>query len=139
MRRATPGQYQVQAAIAALHAHAASPDKTDWAQIAALYGLLARLVPSPVVELNKAVAVAMADGPDRGLQLIDRPDVSEPLDGYRWFHSARADLLRRLERLEDAAAAYRRALALSENSFERAFLSRRLAEVESAASPGPVV
>jgi RNA polymerase sigma-70 factor (ECF subfamily) len=92
LRTVSPGQYQLQAAIAALHAEAETPDQTDWRQIAALYGLLARLAFSPVVELNRAVAVAMADGPERGLELIDRREVSEPLDGYRWFHSTRADL-----------------------------------------------
>jgi RNA polymerase sigma-70 factor (ECF subfamily) len=117
-----PGRYQLQAAIAALHVE---EGETDWPQIAALYAELARLEPSPVVELNRAVAVAMAEGPERGLELIDRID----LPGYHLLHSARADLLRRLERRHDAAAAYRAALALEMNDADRAFLERRLAEV----------
>jgi RNA polymerase sigma-70 factor (ECF subfamily) len=116
-----PGPYQLQAAIAALHLE----DETDWRQIAALYAELARLEPTPVVELNRAVAVAMADGPERGLELIDRIE----LPGYHLLHAARADLLRRLERREEAAAAYREALALGMNATERAFLEQRLAEM----------
>ena len=117
-----PGRYQLQAAIAALHVE---EGETDWPQIAALYAELARLEPSPVVELNRAVAVAMAEGPERGLELLDRID----LPGYHLLHSARADLLRRLERRDDAAAAYRAALALEMNDADRTFLERRLAEV----------
>ena len=128
----TPGPYQVQAAIAALHGRVAAPEQTDWAQIAALDSYLAKMTPSPVVELNRSVAVAMAEGPSRGLDLIDRAEVSGELDGYRWLHSSRADLLRRLGRFEEAAEAYRRALTLSENASERAFLLRRLAEVEAS-------
>jgi RNA polymerase sigma-70 factor, ECF subfamily len=120
-----PGPYQVQAAIAALHAE----DATDWAQIAALYARLAELTPSPVVELNRAVAVAMAEGPEAGLDLIER---IESLDAYHLLHAARADLLRRLDRLEEAAAAYRQALELAESPAERSFLERRIAEVTSA-------
>jgi RNA polymerase sigma-70 factor, ECF subfamily len=120
-----PGPYQVQAAIAALHAE----DATDWPQIAALYARLAELTPSPVVELNHAVAVAMADGPEAGLALIDRV---EGLDAYHLLHAARADLLRRLDRLDEAAAAYRQALELAEAPAERSFLERRLAEVAPA-------
>ncbi|HEX5800073.1 MAG TPA: sigma-70 family RNA polymerase sigma factor [Gaiellaceae bacterium] len=116
-----PGPYQLQAAIAALHLEA----ETDWHEIAALYAELARLEPTPVVELNRAVAVAMADGPERGLELIDRIE----LPGYHLLHAARADLLRRLERREEAAAAYREALALGMNATERAFLEQRLAEM----------
>jgi RNA polymerase sigma-70 factor (ECF subfamily) len=116
-----PGPYQLQAAIAALHLE----DETDWHEIAALYAELARLEPTPVVELNRAVAVAMADGPERGLELIDRIE----LPGYHLLHAARADLLRRLERREEAAAAYREALALGMNATERAFLEQRLAEM----------
>jgi RNA polymerase sigma-70 factor, ECF subfamily len=117
-----PGPYQLQAAIASLHFE----PETDWPQIADLYRRLAELAPSPVVELNRAVAVAMAEGPDRGLTLIDR---IEGLDGYRHLHSARADLLRRLGRSEEAAEAYRRALELAAQPAERAFLERRLEEV----------
>ena len=119
-----PGPYQLQAAIAALHLE----PETDWPQIAALYERLGQLTPSPVVELNRAVAVAMADGPEAGLVLIDRID---GLDEYRHLHSARADLLRRLEREDEAAAAYSRALELAPQPAERAFLERRLAEVRS--------
>ena len=120
-----PGSYQLQAAIASLHLE----PETDWAQIALLYGRLGCLAPSPVVELNRAVAVAMADGPARGLELIDGID---GLDGYRHLHSARADLLRRLGRGEEAAAAYWQALELVTQPAERAFLERRLAEVQLA-------
>ncbi|HEV8250798.1 MAG TPA: sigma-70 family RNA polymerase sigma factor [Gaiellaceae bacterium] len=120
-----PGPYQVQAAIAALH----TEDPTDWPQIAALYCRLAELEPSPVVELNRAVAVAMDEGPEAGLALIDRVN---GLDSYHLLHAARADLLRRLDRLDEAAAAYRRALALAGSPAERSFLERRLAEVTPA-------
>jgi RNA polymerase sigma-70 factor (ECF subfamily) len=121
-----PGPYQVQAAIASLHLE----PETDWAQIALLYGRLECFTPSPVVELNRAVAVAMTDGPERGLELIDSIG---GLDGYRHLHSARADLLRRLGRDPEAAESYRRALELSTQPAERAFLERRLAEVRSGA------
>ncbi|MGH2590490.1 MAG: RNA polymerase sigma factor [Actinomycetota bacterium] len=121
------GPYQVQAAIAALHARAPRPEDTDWPQIAALYDALERMTPTPVVALNHAVAVAMADGPERGLRLVDT--LAAELDDYHLFHSARADLLRRLDRREEAAAAYRRAMGLATNETERAFLERRLAEV----------
>jgi RNA polymerase sigma-70 factor (ECF subfamily) len=120
-----PGPYQLQAAIAALHAQAATPDGTDWHQIAALYAELERSTASPVVTLNRAVAVAMADGYEHGLALMD----GLPLEGYHLYHAARADLLRRLERHAEAATAYRRALELTESEPERRFLARRLAEV----------
>jgi RNA polymerase sigma-70 factor, ECF subfamily len=123
-----PGPYQLQAAIAALHARAREPGETDWTQIALLYAELARLQPSPVVELNRAVAVAMAEGPAAGLELLD----DLPLDRYHLFHSARADLLRREGRVDEARAAYERARALVTNEPERAFLSRRIAELEPA-------
>jgi RNA polymerase sigma-70 factor (ECF subfamily) len=119
------GPYQLQAAIAALHA---DPDgATDWPQIVALYGELLRFVPSPVVELNRAAAVAMAVGPGHGLELIDG---IEGLDGYVSFHAARADLLRRLERETEAADAYERALALAPEGPERSYLIRRLAAIQ---------
>jgi RNA polymerase sigma-70 factor, ECF subfamily len=130
IRAGRPGPYQVQAAIASLHDAEASAAATDWPQIAALYGRLAALTPSPVVELNRAVAVAMSEGPASGLALLD-PLASEPaLAGYPYFHAARADLLRRLGRLAEAARAYRTAIGLTSNEVERAFLARRLAEVE---------
>jgi RNA polymerase sigma-70 factor, ECF subfamily len=121
-----PGAYQLQAAIAGLHAEAVSVEQTDWAQIALLYGELGRRQPSPVVELNRAVAVAMADGPERGLDLVDG---ISGLDEYHLLHATRADLLRRSGRREEAAAAYRRALELATNPVERSFLERRLEEV----------
>ena len=122
------GPYQLQAAIAALHAQAAEPGETDWAQIALLYAELNRLQPSPVVELNRAVAVAMAEGPAAGLELLD----DLPLERYHLFHSARADLLRREGRVDEARAAYERASELVSNERERAFLARRIAELEPA-------
>src|SRR5581483_10548381 len=122
LRRAGP--YQIQAAVAALH----TEEETDWPQIAALYWELGRLQPSPVVELNRAAAIAMADGAERGLLLIDS---LEGLGEYAPFHSARGELLRRLDRLAEAADAYRRALELSAAPAERAFLERRLAAVTS--------
>jgi RNA polymerase sigma-70 factor, ECF subfamily len=126
-----PGPYQLQAAVAALHAQAATADATDWPQIAALYGELARVQPSPVVELNRAVAVTMAEGPEAGLALLD----GLPLERYHLFHAARADLLRRLGADEEAAEAYRRALDLTANERERAFLAGRLAEVVRPSLP----
>ena len=126
------GPYQVQAAIAALHDAAGEPDRTDWPQIAALYGRLAELAPSPVVELNRAVAIAMADGPAAGLTRLDALAADGRLATYPYFHAARADLLRRLDRRDAAAAAYRSALALTTNEVERAFLARRLREVGGA-------
>jgi len=122
-----PGPYQVQAAIAALHAGAPRPEDTDWPQIAALYGTLARLSPSPVVELNRAVAIAMADGPERGLPLVEA--LGGELDGYHLFHAARADLLRRLDRRSEAAEAYRRAFELAANPVERKYLLARITEL----------
>jgi RNA polymerase sigma-70 factor (ECF subfamily) len=125
-----PGPYQVQAAIAVLHDQAPTPADTDWAEIAALYHALMRLTPSPVVELNLAAAVAMADGPAIGLAMMDGLAASGALETYPYLHAARADLLRRLERWSEAAIAYRRALALTTNAPERAFLEGRLREVE---------
>jgi RNA polymerase sigma-70 factor, ECF subfamily len=122
LRLRRPGPYQLQAAIASLHLE----DDTDWPQIAALYQRLSCLAPSPIVDLNRAVAVAMAEGPEQGLLLVDR---IQGLERYRHLHSARADLLRRLGRADEAAAAYDRALALAAEPAERAFLERRLAEV----------
>jgi RNA polymerase sigma-70 factor, ECF subfamily len=127
LRGGPPGPYALQAAIAALHARAATPGETDWRQIAVLYGILLALSPTPVIALNRAVAVAMADGPADGLALID--PLAPDLDGFHMFHAARADLLRRLGRSGDAAAAYRRALALAGNEVERRYLGRRLADL----------
>jgi RNA polymerase sigma-70 factor (ECF subfamily) len=123
------GPYVLQAAVAGEHARAATPAETDWERIASLYGLLAQAQPSPVVELNRAVAVAMAEGPDRGLELLEDPELAEPLANYQWFWSARADLLRRLERNEEAKAAYRSALELATNPIERRFIERRVSEL----------
>jgi RNA polymerase sigma-70 factor, ECF subfamily len=127
LARRRPGIYQIQAAIAALHARAATAADTDWAQIAALYQELERLHPSAVVALNRAVAVAMAEGPAVGLVRIDA--LGDELGRYHLWHAARGDLLRRLGRTEEAAVAYRAALELTDNARERAFLSRRLGEV----------
>lgn len=120
-----PGPYQVQAAIASCHATAAKPEDTDWPQIAALYGRLVQLVPSKVVRLNRAVAVGMARGPEAGLALLDEVD----LTGYHLLPATRADLLRRLDRREEAAAAYREAISLAVTEAERRYLARRLSEV----------
>jgi RNA polymerase sigma-70 factor (ECF subfamily) len=122
-----PGPYTVQARIAAVHSEAASAAETDWARIARLYAWLAEVAPSPVVELNRAVAVAMCDGPQRGLELIEAID---GLDEYHPLHSARADLLRRLALDEDAASAYRRALELTTNPVERRFIECRLGALD---------
>jgi RNA polymerase sigma-70 factor (ECF subfamily) len=126
LRMQSAGSYRIQAAIAALHAEAARPEETDWPQIVALYDALLRIQPSPVVALNRAVAVAMAQGPERGLDLIEEIGHSGALQDYLHFHSARADLLRRLGRRDEARAAYRRALDLAGSTPERAFLGRRL-------------
>ena len=123
--RAGGGPYAVQAAIAAQHA--AAP--TDWARVLALYERLAELAPSPVVALNRAVAVAMAEGPERGLALVEELERDGQLDGYHLLHATRADLLRRLGRRKDAAHGYRRAHELAANPVERAFLERRLKEL----------
>jgi len=124
-----PGPYQIQAAISALHAEAPTPEETDWQQIALLYARLADMTPSPVVELNQAVAVAMAEGPDAGLEMLDRLRLGEALAHYYLYHAARADLLRRSGRTEEAAASYREALSLCQNRIERRFLQRRLTEL----------
>jgi RNA polymerase sigma-70 factor (ECF subfamily) len=129
LRRRRPGPYQVQAAIAACHATAANPAATDWTEIAALYGELARMTGSPVVELNRAVAIAMAEGPAAGLAIVDALHESGALRGYHLLPATRADLLRRLDRADEAAAAYRDALALAATDTERRYLTRRLAEV----------
>ncbi|MCI0889765.1 MAG: RNA polymerase sigma factor [Chloroflexi bacterium] len=127
MRRAGP--YQIHAAIAALHCQAASADETDWSQIAALYGELLRFQQTPMVELNRAVAVGMAEGVDEGLLLLDDPALASTLDTYHLYHASRADLLRRAARTEESAIEYRAALQLVSNDVERRYLERRLLEV----------
>jgi RNA polymerase sigma-70 factor (ECF subfamily) len=128
LRRGQPGPYQLQAAIAACHATAAEAADTDWSRIARLYGQLARAVPSPVVELNRAVAVAMADGPAAGLDLVAAIEAAGELSGYYLVPATRADLLRRLGRWAEAAASYRAARDLAATDAERRYLDRRLAE-----------
>jgi RNA polymerase sigma-70 factor (ECF subfamily) len=126
LRRERPGPYQVQAAIAACHASARSADATDWSEIALLYGELVRMTRSPVVELNRAVAIAMAEGPAAGLRIVD--ELAEgALGDYRYLHATRADLLRRLERTAEARAAYARARQLSAGEAELRYLDRRVA------------
>jgi RNA polymerase sigma-70 factor (ECF subfamily) len=134
LRGRRAGPYQLQAAIAALHCEAPGPADTDWARIAALYGELERLRPSPVITLNRAVAVSMAGSPGDGLRILDDPALAAALDGYHLFHSARAELLRRTGDRVAAGDAYRRALDLITNATERAFIERRLREVTE--SPG---
>jgi RNA polymerase sigma-70 factor (ECF subfamily) len=133
--RVQAGPYALQAAIAAEHARAPSAEATDWRRIADLYGLLSRVAPGPVVELNRAVAVAMADGEEEGLELMAGLDGE--LAGYHLLHAARADLLRRLGRDAEAAASYSRALDLARQPAERAFLECRLAEVTAPPTRGP--
>ena len=125
-----PGPFALQAAIAAQHCRATRADDTDWPQIVRLYDLLEHLQPSPIVSLNRAVAVAMANGPQSGLALIDALAASGDLDGYHLLHAARADLLRRVGSKVEAAQSYRRALALVTNESERRFLERRMREVQ---------
>jgi RNA polymerase sigma-70 factor, ECF subfamily len=125
----TAGPYLLQAAIAAEHARAGSPEETDWARIASLYELLARVQPSPVIDLNRAVAVAMAEGPDRGIELLGDPRLADELADYQWFWSSRGDLLRRAGRSTEAADDYRRALEIATNPVERRFLERRLEQL----------
>jgi RNA polymerase sigma-70 factor (ECF subfamily) len=124
------GPYALQAAIAAVHAEAVRAADTDWRQIVELYNLLVRIDPSPVIELNRAAAIAMRDGPADGLQLIDALLATRELDDYHLAHSARADLCRRLGRVQDARASYERALALARQEPERRFLARRLRELD---------
>jgi len=135
LRAGRPGPYQVQAAIAACHVTAPTADRTDWPQIAALYRTLAEFLPTPVVELNYAVAVGMARGPEAGLPLLAALEASGELAGYHLLPATRADLLRRLGRSHEAAAAYREALELTSTDAERRYLSRRLAEASERAEP----
>ncbi len=128
--RSGPGPFALQAAIAALHCQAARAEDTDWPQILCLYDVLQQLQPSPVVLLNRAVAVAMVKGPEPALELINSPPVANDLDHYHLLHAARADFLLRLGAVAEAAKSYRRALALVTNESERRFLERRLREVQ---------
>ena len=127
-----PGPYALQAAIAAEHCKAASADETDWSQILKFYDLLEELQPSPIVALNRAVAVAMAEGPGSGLAIVDELTLANDLDSYHLLHATRADLLRRMGSTAEAAKGYRRALELVTNDTERRYLERRLREVEVA-------
>jgi RNA polymerase sigma-70 factor (ECF subfamily) len=126
-----PGPFALQAAIAAEHCKAAQAEDTDWPQIVRLYDMLERVQPSPIVSLNRAVAVAMVDGPGPALVLIDALAADGDLDNYHLLHAARADLLRRMGSMLEAAKSYERALALATNESERRFLERRLREVQS--------
>jgi RNA polymerase sigma-70 factor (ECF subfamily) len=126
-----PGPYQLQAAIAGVHARAATADATDWPRIVRLYDQLVVVMPSPVVELNRAVAVSMASGPERGLEIVDDLVARGELDGYHLLHSTRGELLSRLDRRDEAAGEYRRAIELAGNTVERSYLERRLGEVSS--------
>jgi len=134
MRR-PPGQYALQAAIAAEHATAATAAATDWERIVALYELLVEVHPTPIVELNRAAAVSVARGPEAALPIVQELLASGRLERYQPAHATHADLLRRLQRDEEAAAAYRRAIELSGNDAERAFLERRLAGIEQRTYP----
>jgi RNA polymerase sigma-70 factor, ECF subfamily len=134
LRRGRIGPYQVQAAIAACHANAPTPAATDWAEIARLYGVLVELVPSAVVELNRAVAVAMADGPLAGLALVEALEAGGALDGYALLPATRGDFLRRLGRNDEAAVAYGAATELATTDTERRFFERRVAETTAAAA-----
>jgi RNA polymerase sigma-70 factor (ECF subfamily) len=131
LTRRKAGPYQIQAAIAALHARAKTPADTDWPQIAALYKGLLRVMPTPVVELNAAVAVGMATGLERALEWIAKLDAHPELTRYHLLPAAKADMLRRLGRFEEAAEAYRQALALVTNPAERRYLEKRLAQCDS--------
>jgi len=132
LRRLQPGPHQLQAVIAAHHANAAGPEDTDWPAVAAAYRQLASMTGSPVVAVNHAVAVAEADGPAAGLALLD---TVEGLDRYHLLHAARAHLLRRLDRLDEARAAYRRALGLATNQAERRFLTARIDDLDRRGRP----
>lgn len=129
--RRTPGPYQLQAAIAAVHAEADAAALTDWTQIAALYAILNTVQPSPIVALNHAVAVAMSAGLERGLALVDSAGISEELNSYHLYHAARADLLRRMARYGEAGESYRRALELTTNAVERRYLLRRISQIDA--------
>jgi RNA polymerase sigma-70 factor, ECF subfamily len=131
--RGEAGPFTIEAAISAVHCRATRAKDTDWTQIVRLYDLLQQMMPSPVVSLNRAVAVAMADGPESGLRILDQLESGGELTDYHLFHAARADLLRRQGSQQDAARSYKRALALVTNDSERRFLEKRLSEVQSFA------
>jgi RNA polymerase sigma-70 factor (ECF subfamily) len=131
VRLGRPGPYQVMAAIAAHHASARTPAETDWAEIASLYDRLVEMVPSPVVALNRAVAVAMSEGPRAGLALVEELERSGDLSDYHLLPATRADLLRRLGRNREAAVAYRRAIELASTDAERRYLIRRLEAISA--------
>jgi len=133
-RAGLTGPYQLQAAIAEQHARARTFAETDWPRVAGLYAQLAAVASSPVVDLNHAAAVSMADGPALGLELVDALAATGALDRYHLLHAARADMLRRLGRPADALAAYTRALELAQGDADRAFLERRRAEMQAAVS-----
>jgi RNA polymerase sigma-70 factor (ECF subfamily) len=128
LRRA--GNYQIQAAIAAVHAEAVSADETDWPQIVALYEELMRITSSPIVALNHAAAVAMSEGFEKGLSAVEAAGAGGVLDNYYLFHASRADLLRRLKRYDEAATAYEKALSLTTNRVEQNYIRRRLDQLE---------
>jgi predicted RNA polymerase sigma factor len=131
LRRRPPGRFALMAAIAAVHAEAPSWDATDWSEIVGLYELLVEIWPSPVVALNRAVAIGLAEGPQAGLAALDALATEPLLATYSYLASARADFLRRLDRTDEARLAYEEAFLLSENVIERAFLADRLAQIES--------
>jgi len=128
-----PGPFALQAAISAIHCRAARAEDTDWPQIVRIYDVLERLQPSPIVSLNRAVAVAMASGPGAALEIVDSLAAGSDLDNYHLLHAARADLLRRMGSAAEAVKSYRRALELATNESERRFLERRLREVQAVA------
>jgi RNA polymerase sigma-70 factor (ECF subfamily) len=129
--RGEPGPYSLEAAIAAEHCKAQSAEDTNWREIVRLYTLLEKVLPSPVVSLNRAVAIAMLNGPKQALELIDALAATGELDAYHLFYAVRADLLRRIGARPEAAKSYKQALALVTNESERRFLERRLREVQS--------
>ena len=132
--RGSPGPFALQAAIAALHCQAARHEDTDWPQIVRLYEVLERVQPSSIVSLKRAVAVAMVEGPEAGLALIDQLAARRELDSYHLLHAARGELLRRMDSNEEAAKSYSRALELATNDRERRYLQRRLREVRRSES-----
>ena len=129
LRAGCVGPFQLQAAIAAVHAEAKTPSETDWRQIASLYAVLARFFPSPVISLNHAVAIAMSEGPDHGLGLMDQLGSTGELESYYLYHAARADILRRMHRQNEALQEYKRALSLTSNTVEQGYLRRRIEEM----------